>query len=76
MSVGQNQQIKRLDPENGILLSPIFDSLDRYLISFKDNGELLISKKLNQKNVIKLGLRKDIKINVSKGMIKYLIRHI
>lgn len=67
---------ERLDPENGILLSPIFDSLfDRYLISFKDNGELLISKKLNQKNVIKLGLRKDIKINVSKGMIKYLIRH-
>ena len=44
----------------------VFDSLfDRYLISFKDNGELLISKKLNQKNVIKLGLRKDIKINVS-----------
>ena len=67
---------ERLDPENGILLSPIFDSLfDRYLISFKDNGELLISKKLNQKNVIKLGLRKDIKINVSKGMIKYLTRH-
>lgn len=67
---------ERLDPENGILLSPIFDSLfDRYLISFKDNGELLISKKLNQKNVIKLGLRKDIKINVSKGMVRYLTRH-
>jgi len=67
---------ERLDVENGILLSPVFDSLfDRHLISFKDTGEILVSKKLNNENVIRLGLSKEIKIEVSKGMIKYLKRH-
>jgi len=67
---------ERLDVENGILLSPVFDSLfDRHLISFKDTGEILVSKKLNNEKVIRLGLSKEIKIEVSKGMIKYLKRH-
>lgn len=67
---------ERLDVENGILLSPLFDSLfDRYLISFKDSGEILISKKIISDKLNDYGLSKDIKIKVSKGMIKYLKKH-
>jgi len=67
---------ERLDVENGILLSPVFDSLfDRHLISFEDTGDILISKNLNNENIIRLGLSTKIEIDVSEGMIKYLRRH-
>jgi len=67
---------ERLDVENGILLSPLFDSLfDRHLISFKDTGEILISEKLNKENIDRLGLSDDLKINISEGMKKYLKIH-
>lgn len=36
---------ERLDPYNGLLLSPIFDALfDKGLISFDDDGKILLSK--------------------------------
>ena len=74
--MSESNDKERLDVENGILLSPLFDSLfDRHLISFKDTGELLISEKLNKDNIERLGLSDDIKINVSEGMKKYLKIH-
>jgi predicted restriction endonuclease len=67
---------ERLDVENGILLSPNIDSLfDKHLISFKDNGEILISSLINDVNLKSLDLDKTIIIPISEGMKKYLKRH-
>ena len=57
--------------ENGILLSPNIDSLfDKHLISFEDDGSILISDKLDSLNI-----NDEIKIPVNEGMKKYLKRH-
>jgi hypothetical protein len=46
---------ERLDPFNGLLLAVHIDALfDRGLISFEDNGALLISHTLNQDNLDRL----------------------
>ena len=67
---------ERLDVGNGILLSPNLDALfDKHLISFEDNGKILISKLLseNQKDVLGLdGLSLRI---IYEDMIKYLTKH-
>ena len=67
---------ERLDVENGILLSPLYDSLfDKHLITFDDGGLLLVSSKINSENIEKIGLSKDIEIILSEGMKKYLSQH-
>jgi len=67
---------ERLDVENGILLSPNIDSLfDKHLISFEDDGSILISDKLDSLNRQSLNIDDSIKIPVSEGMKKYLKRH-
>ena len=67
---------ERLDVGNGILLSPNLDALfDKHLISFEDNGNILISKLLDegQKNVLGLdGLSLQI---IYDDMIEYLSLH-
>ena len=46
---------ERLDIENGILLSPLYDSLfDKNLISFQDNGDIIISKQIQDTELISL----------------------
>jgi 5-methylcytosine-specific restriction protein A len=72
----ESNYIERLDSENGILLSPNIDSLfDKHLISFEDNGSIIISSKVDEVNRKSLGLNPYIKIPVSEGMKKYLNRH-
>jgi hypothetical protein len=72
----ESNDVERLDADNGILLSPSADSLfDRHLISFTDQGELLLSKKLEPLELKKLGISLDVKIPVTEGMKKYLKRH-
>lgn len=72
----ESNDIERLDSENGILLSPNIDSLfDKHLISFEDNGSIIISSKIDEVNRKSLGLNSQIKIPVSEGMKKYLNRH-
>ena len=67
---------ERMDVDNGILLSPVYDSLfDRHLISFNDNGEIMISELLHPDDIIRLGIDRNSKIPVSDGMKKYLKRH-
>ena len=68
---------EKLDVGNGILLSPILDALfDRYLISFSNEGNILISKKLDDINFKDLGIDKDTKLRrVYDDMLKYLERH-
>ncbi|WP_286968198.1 HNH endonuclease [Flavobacterium sp. UBA4854] len=49
-SISNNDE--RVDPNNGILLSPTFDKLfDKYYISFDPNGYVLWSKRLDQKTI-------------------------
>lgn len=68
---------ERLDPENGILLSPNLDALfDKHLISFNDNGNIIFSKTLTKKQYELLGVNKDMKLReVTSGMKKYLKFH-
>ena len=62
---------ERLDVENGILLSPDVDALfDKHLISFKDNGQLIISDIVNHQDILQLGIAIDVKINITEGMKK------
>jgi len=66
---------ERLDIENGILLSPLYDSLfDKNLISFQDNGDIIISKKIEDTELISL-IDINANIKITEGMKKYLINH-
>ena len=66
-----------MDVGNGILLSPILDALfDRHLISFSNEGNLLVSNKLKNENLKDLGIEKDSKLRtVFEDMHMYLERH-
>ena len=67
---------ERLDVENGILLSPSYDALfDKHLISFENDGNIIISTKVSLDNKNKIGLSPEIKIQVTDGMSPYLERH-
>jgi hypothetical protein len=67
---------ERLDPENGILLSPNFDSLfDRHLVSFTDEGHLVRSSRVTVDDLIKMGINAAVVIPISDGMKKYLDHH-
>ena len=58
------------------LLSPTFDALfDRHLISFDDEGSILISKLISENQKKALGLRESISIPIDKGMAPYMKRH-
>ena len=76
LSWSESSDTERLDVENGILLSPLYDALfDKHLISFEDNGKLIISNKLSDDNINKAKLSEDIIINITEGMKKYLMIH-
>ena len=61
----------------GILLSPTYDALfDKHLISFDDDGNILVSSSINEKDKELLGLTGDIKISVTEVMLPYLSRHL
>jgi hypothetical protein len=68
---------ERLDVDNGILLSPTYDALfDKYLISFNNEGNILLSKSMAINEFHKLGITGTEKINnLSPGNKKYLQRH-
>ena len=61
---------------NGILLSPNYDALfDRHLISFSDDGQIITTAELVQKELISsLGISGHEKIKVFEGM-KAVERH-
>ena len=71
----ESTEEERLDVNNGILLSPLYDALfDKHFISFNDDGMIVISEQIEDE--IKL-LSIDIhgSISVNKDMHKYLRRH-
>jgi HNH endonuclease len=68
---------ERLDPFNGLLLTPNFDSLfDSFLISFEDNGSILLSKNLSTEMRTALGVNGHQKLRfVRPETQRYLERH-
>ena len=67
---------ERLDVENGILLSPLYDALfDKHLISFDEHGKIIISDHISASNLERFGLSTKHEIKITKGMQPYLQRH-
>jgi len=68
---------ERLDPDNGILLSPNLDALfDKYLIAFNDNGEIIVSNVLTITQKQLLDINTNVRLRkVSPKMQKYLRKH-
>jgi len=60
----QSDNSERMNHYNGLLLSANYDALfDRGLISFDENGKILISNEINDSDRAKLGLSLNIKLN-------------
>lgn len=76
VSWSQSTDDEKLDVDNGILLSPNLDALfDKHLISFDDEGKILLSESISQANIEKLGISKNRKIHVNEKTKEYLRRH-
>ena len=68
---------EKIDGNNGLLLSPHVDKLfDSGMISFADNGDLMVSSKLNM-DVLKIwGIRENLNVgSFSLNQMKYLKFH-
>ncbi len=70
---------ERIDPENGLPLSLIADRLfDKHLVSFDDDGSAIYSSKLDQGELMKLGIdiTKEVKIPIrSQKQLEYIRFH-
>lgn len=67
---------EKLDVNNGLLLCPNHDALfDGGFISFDDNGEILISERLNQFDKIFMNVNSDMKIELNEGNKAYMNYH-
>lgn len=68
---------ERMDVNNGILLSPTYDALfDKHLISFGDDGEILLSKALSLTPFSKLGVTgQERVIGLNERNVEYIQRH-
>ncbi|WP_318482524.1 HNH endonuclease [Photobacterium leiognathi] len=65
---------ERLDPYNGLLLIATLDkAFDRHLISFTDDGSILISSSFKDYKLA--GIHEDMKINTHEAHAKYLEYH-
>lgn len=70
---------ERLDPENGLLLTPSIDHLfDRGFISFESTGRLLVSPVAHPESLAKMGVPVDRSLDVgvfSSGQSRFLEYH-
>lgn len=67
---------EKIDPYNGLLLSPNADKLFEIgLISFQDNGSMMIYDKINLSELKKLGIENKIKIDFKEKNLIYLKYH-
>jgi hypothetical protein len=66
-----------IDVYNGLLLTPNIDKLfDKGLISFSDDGVILISSELDDENLKTLGIKKDMRVNkIENEHLKYFDYH-
>jgi predicted restriction endonuclease len=68
---------QRLDVDNGLLLSPTFDALfDRHLISFENNGSIILSDSIETDAYAKIGItgNERLRLDVKDG-VKYYLEH-
>ena len=75
-SVSTNEQ--RLSSENGLLLSPLYDKLfDVGLITFSEEGNILCSKELENKNIdlLKIDINKKYDLKISSLLLENLRYH-
>lgn len=72
-----SSDVQRLDVENGILLSPVYDALfDRHFISFEDSGKIILSDKIEVSAYGRIGVTGSEKIgNLTEGNRSYLNGH-
>lgn len=64
------------DIENTLLLCPNHDALfDKYLISFSDNGLILINRGIKQEDKDKLGINESLSIAISEKTKPYMEHH-
>ena len=66
----------KLDPYNGLALTPTFDLLvDRGYLSFENNGDLILSSTLTQNEISQLELPDDFRLEIlndsQRSYIKY-----
>lgn len=67
---------ERLDPENGLLLAAHVDALfDKGLITFGDDGKMLISPRLDREDVSVMNLPVSLRHTPSPALTKYLQIH-
>jgi len=73
----KSNPIEKYDTENGLLLIPNLDSLfDKFLISFEDNGNIIISDTLSNDDCKILRILKSMRLRkVTTGMTPYLKWH-
>jgi hypothetical protein len=68
--------IERLDPDNGLLLCAHLDALfDKALISFSETGEMLVSQNIAEIEIKRLGLNGNLRRRPSDGQKRYLAIH-
>ena len=71
-----SDEYEKVDVNNGLLLCPNHDRLfDRGLISFDDDGTILISEKLSENEQMFMNVSRTMKIHVDSKMKKYLSFH-
>ena len=68
---------ERLDVHNGILLSPTYDALfDKHLITFNNQGKIILANTIEKQAFLKIGVTGDEKIqNLSHFNLEYLEKH-
>ena len=67
----------RLNVHNGILLCPTYDALfDRHLISFENNGKIILSESLSKTQYQSIGVTgKELVRNLSRENYAFLEQH-
>jgi len=72
-----SSNINRLNVDNGLLLSASLDAaFDRWLISFEDDGRILISSLLSAEDAAAVGIHSGMRLRkVPKGSLKFLAIH-
>jgi hypothetical protein len=72
-----SELMEKLDPFNGLLLVPNLDTLlDTGLISFEDSGQIIISKKLKEKDCNRLNVHRELHLSrVSEQSLPYFNFH-
>lgn len=67
---------ERLDPFNGLLLSPNYDTaFDQGFITFGKNGHIIISKKLGNQNALSLNIKAGARVIFDERHHSYLTYH-